>query len=123
VADVPVPSDLVAKYVILEDAKVVAVKVTISASKKYYDVAGSGSFRLLQDDGTPNVATSIFNDTAIGKQYAPLQDARTGATSTGWIFFTPPKDTVKPVLIYKGLAAQGSDGTSVPEKIVEIPLT
>lgn len=123
VPSVPVPSELVSKYAILQDAKVVAVQVRITASSKYYDSAGPDSFALLQDDGTENASTSIFDDTAIGTQYAPLKDAETGKTSTGWVFFTPPKDTAKPVLEYKGVAAQGSDGSDIPALTVKIPLT
>ncbi|MER5438176.1 hypothetical protein [Streptomyces sp. NPDC002790] len=54
--------------------------------------------------------------------YEPVEDAKAGMSSTGWVVFTPDNKTQKLVLRYKRLAAKGSDGTAVSAKNFDIPL-
>ncbi|MGY0490916.1 hypothetical protein [Streptomyces sp. WG-D5] len=112
-----------AKFSALEDEKVVLVQVKVTASSKYYSSFGSGSFRLTgMDNGIDQTSTTILDDEVKKAGYPPLEDARTGKTSTGWMIFTPPKETEKLVLRYKRLAAKASDGTDIKEKTYDVPL-
>jgi len=112
------------KYSALADEEVVLVDVKVTASAKYYDVFGADSFYLT---GTKNsidqASTTILDGEIKAAGYAPLPDAHTGKTTTGWVVLTPQKgDVTKLVLRYKRLAASTSDGKNITAKNFDIPL-
>ncbi|WP_328465318.1 hypothetical protein [Streptomyces sp. NBC_00448] len=111
------------KYSALADEKVVLVNVKVTASSKYYDTFGADSFYLTgMSNGIDQASTTILDDEIKAAGYPPLPDAETGKTTTGWVVFTPTKDTTKLVLRYKRLAAKASNGTSITAKNFDIPL-
>ncbi|MFJ2959418.1 hypothetical protein [Streptomyces sp. NPDC087270] len=111
------------KYSALADEKVVLVNVKVTASSKYYDTFGADSFYLTgMSNGIDQASTTILDDEIKAAGYPPLPDAETGKTTTGWVVFTPTKDTTKLVLRYKRLAAKASNGTNITAKNFDIPL-
>ncbi|MGW2342430.1 DUF4352 domain-containing protein [Streptomyces sp. NPDC001661] len=123
VADFQPSAAAKSKFSALENEKVVLVNVKVTASAKYYTSFGSTSFRLTgMSNGIDQASTTILDDEVKAAGYEPLEDAKTGKTSTGWIVFTPDKDTQKLVLRYKRLAAKTSDGKSIPAKNFDTPL-
>ncbi|WP_158713162.1 hypothetical protein [Streptomyces sp. NRRL S-1813] len=111
------------KYSALADEEVVLVQVKVTASSKYYDSFGAGSFYLTgMPNGIDQASTTILDDEIKAAGYPPLPDAETGKTTTGWVVFNPGKDTKKLVLRYKRLAAKTSNGTSISAKNFDIPL-
>ncbi|MFJ8956370.1 MULTISPECIES: hypothetical protein [unclassified Streptomyces] len=112
-----------AKFSALESEKVVLVNVKVTASSKYYTSFGATSFRLTgMSNGIDQASTTILDDEVKKAGYTPLEDAKTGKTSTGWVVFTPDKETDKLILRYKRLAAKGSDGTKITAKNFDVPL-
>jgi hypothetical protein len=112
-----------AKYSALADEEVVLVEVKVTASSKYYDTFGADSFYLTgMPNGIDQASTTILDDELKTAGYPPLPDAETGKTTTGWVVFTPGKDTKKLVLRYKRLAAKASNGTSITAKNFDTPL-
>jgi hypothetical protein len=113
------------RYATLADAQVVLVDVKVTASSKYYDTVGAGSFYLTgTPDGIDQASTTILDDDLKTAGYPPLQDAETGKTTTGWIVFTPHKeDAGKLVLRFKRIAAKTSEGQNIPAKNFDIPLS
>ncbi|MFI0898843.1 hypothetical protein [Streptomyces sp. NPDC020983] len=111
------------KFSALADENVVLVNVKVTASSKYYDTFGADSFYLTnQSNGIDQASTTILDDDIKAAGYAPLEDAETGKTTTGWIVFTPKKTETALVLRYKRLAAKASDGTKITAKNFDIPL-
>ncbi|WP_031516286.1 hypothetical protein [Streptomyces sp. NRRL F-5123] len=111
------------KFSALEDEYVVLVNVKVTASSKYYDTFGAGSFYLTnQSNGIDQASTTILDDDIKAAGYTPLEDAETGKSTTGWVVFTPKKDETALVLRYKRLAANASDGTKITAKNFDIPL-
>ncbi|MFF3490330.1 hypothetical protein ACFYWS_03180 [Streptomyces sp. NPDC002795] len=111
------------KFSALENQKVVLVNVKVTASAKYYTSFGATSFRLTgMSNGIDQASTTILDDEVKAAGYEPLEDAKTGKSSTGWIVFTPAKDTQKLVLRYKRLAAKTSDGKAITAKTFDTPL-
>lgn len=112
-----------AKYSALADEEVVLVEVKVTASSKYYDNFGADSFYLTgMPNGIDQASTTILDDETKAAGYPPLPDAETGKTTTGWVVFTPGKDTKKLVLRYKRLAAKASNGTTITAKNFDTPL-
>lgn len=112
-----------AKFAALADEDVVLVNVKVTASSKYYDSFGADSFSLTaQSNGIDQASTTILDDDIKAAGYAPLEDAETGKTTTGWVVFTPKKGEKTLVLRYKRLAAKASDGTKITAKNFDIPL-
>ncbi|MGD3110638.1 hypothetical protein [Streptomyces sp. YGL11-2] len=111
------------KYAALANEEVVLVEVKVTASSKYYDTFGANSFHLTgMPNGIDQASTTILDDDIKAAGYPPLPDAETGKTTTGWVVFTPGKDTKKLVLRYKRLAAKTSAGASIPAKNFDMPL-
>ena len=111
------------KFSALSDEQVVLVDVKVTASTKYYDTFGADSFYLTDTPGgIDQASTTILDDEIKAAGYPPLPDAETGKTTTGWVVFTPTKDTTRLVLRYKRLAAKASDGTAISAKNFDIPL-
>lgn len=111
------------KFSALEDENVVLVNVKVTASSKFYDTFGAGSFYLTaQSNGIDQASTTILDDDIKAAGYAPLEDAETGKTTTGWVVFTPKKAETSLVLRYKRLAAKASDGTKITAKNFDTPL-
>lgn len=111
------------KFSALEDENVVLVNVKVTASAKYYDSFGATSFYLTnQSNGIDQASTTILDDDIKAAGYTPLEDAKTGKSTTGWIVFTPKKDETALVLRYKRLAANASDGTKITAKNFDIPM-
>jgi hypothetical protein len=111
------------KFSALADEDVILVEVKVTASSKYYDSFGAGSFYLTgMSNGIDQASTTILDDEVKAAGYLPLPDASTGKTTTGWVVFTPSKGTTKLVLRYKRLAAKTSDGTSITAKNFDLPL-
>jgi len=111
------------KYSVLANEDVILVEMKVTASSKYYDTLGAGSFYLTgMSNGIDLASTTILDDDIKAAGYPPLPDARTGKTTTGWVAFTPDKGTKKLTLRYKRLAAKTSSGTSIAAKNFDIPL-
>jgi hypothetical protein len=111
------------KFSALADEEVVLVDVKVTASSTYYDTFGADSFYLTgMSNGIDQASTTILDDEIKAAGYPPLPDAETGKTTTGWVVFTPAKDTTKLVLRYKRLAATTSNGKSIAAKNFDIPL-
>jgi hypothetical protein len=119
----PLPASTYRKDPGLHDAEIVLVQVKVQSSTKYYDSFGSGSFSLIDGTGQENGSTSVIDAQMSAAGYAPLKDATDGATTTGWIAFTPGTGATAHLTVeYKGLAATGSDGTAIPARNVKIKL-
>jgi len=120
----PVTTAEKAKYSALEDEKVVLVQLKVTASSKYYDSFGADSFYLVGDPGQgfDDASTTILDDDIKAAGYAPLPDAETGKTTTGWVVFTPKQDKAHLTLRYKRLAAGTSNGKTISAKNFDVPL-
>jgi hypothetical protein len=108
----------------LADEDVVLVDLKVTASTKYYDSFGADSFYLTgTTDGIDQASTTILDDDIKAAGYAPLPDADTGKTTTGWVVFTPQKGDMTTLLLrYKRLAAGTSDGKNITAKNFDTPL-
>lgn len=124
IPDYPVTAAEKSKYSALEDESVVLVQVRVTASSKYYDSFGAGSFYLAGDPGQgfDDASTTILDDDIKAAGYDPLPDAETGKTTSGWVVFTPNKDKTHLTLRYKRLAAGTSDGKTIQAKNFDVPL-
>jgi hypothetical protein len=119
----PVSAAAKAKYSALEDEEVVLVQVKVTASSKYYDTLGAGSFYLVGTDGIDDASTTILDDEVKKAGYPTVPDAETGKTTTGWVVFTPDKGAAHLTLRYKRLAAKPlGGGKEIPAKNFDIAL-
>jgi len=111
-----------AQYSALAGEEVVLVEVKVTSSSKYYDSVGATSFYIEGAPGTNDAATTILDSEIQAKGYKPLPDADQGKSTTGWIVFTPDKGGKHLKLDFKRLAAQTSNGKTIPAKDFMIPL-
>lgn len=112
-----------AKFSALDDEQVVLVHVKVKASTKYYDSFGADSFYLTNTGNDfDQASTTILDDEIKAAGYPPLEDAKTGKSSEGWVVFTPDKKLSTYVLRYKRLAAGTSTGKTITAKNFDVPL-
>jgi len=128
VRNFPIPEDF---PVLIENGdEIVLLDVTFQSGEVYYGGVGPLSLDLITesgDEGVPPGQPSTIADeeiAAAGFDVIEGFGADTGETVRGWMAFVlSDVDPDEPLIVrYQRLAANGSDGTTIPEKFWEIPL-
>ncbi|MGW0686938.1 hypothetical protein ACWD2L_26650, partial [Streptomyces sp. NPDC002754] len=82
------------RFSALGNQHVVLVNVKVTAGSKYYTSFGANSFRLTGTaNGIDRASTTILDDEVEAVGYEPVEDAKAGMSSTGWVVFTPDNKT------------------------------